>query len=95
MCIHTIPERKIERKHKHLLNTAHAFLFHAYLPVHFWGDCLLTATHLINRLPTVMLRGKSPYQLLFNKLHDRESLRVFGSLCYASTAPKFSDTFSP
>ncbi|KAL2896998.1 Retrovirus-related Pol polyprotein from transposon TNT 1-94, partial [Bienertia sinuspersici] len=32
---------RVERKHKHLLETARAIRFKANLPVRFWGDCLL------------------------------------------------------
>ncbi|GAA0149387.1 transmembrane signal receptor [Lithospermum erythrorhizon] len=74
----------VERKHKHLLQTARALMFQSSLPIHFWGDAILVATHIINRLPSSSLGWKSPYELLYHKTPDLETLRVFGCLCFFS-----------
>lgn len=63
-----IPQQngRVERKHRHILNMASRGLrFQAHLPIQFWRECLLNATYLINRTPTKLLKGKSPYGLLY------------------------------
>lgn len=84
----------VERKHKHLLEVARALRFQAHLPIHFWGDCLHTATYLINRMPNKLLHNKSPYELLFHK-SPCSNLKVFGCLCYVSTLTHNRDKFAP
>ena len=95
-CAHT-PQQNgtVERKHQHLLNVARSLRFQANLPISFWGDCVLTATHLINLLPTPVLNYKSPYEVLFQKPPDYNSLKAFGCLCYISDLYSMPDKFQP
>ncbi|GJZ59775.1 ribonuclease H-like domain-containing protein, partial [Tanacetum coccineum] len=57
-----------------------------------WPECILTATCLINRLPSSVLSGKSPYEMIYKKFHSLAHLRVFGCLCFA-TLVNSSDKF--
>ncbi|KAK2359287.1 hypothetical protein QL285_084673 [Trifolium repens] len=75
----------VERKHQHILGVTRALLFQSNLPKSFWSHAVSHAIHIINRLPTPFLQNKSPYQILHNTLPDFSILKVFGSLCFAST----------
>ncbi|GJZ58699.1 putative RNA-directed DNA polymerase [Tanacetum coccineum] len=81
-----------ERKHRHLLNVARSLMFQVGIPFRMWPECILTATCLINRLPSSVLSGKSPYEMIYKKCPSLAHLRVFGCLCFA-TLVNSSDKF--
>ena len=56
-------------------------------------DCLLAATHVINKLPTNVLQRKSPYEVLFHKVPSYDNLGVFGCLYYAYNMKVNKDKF--
>ncbi|GJZ23993.1 retrovirus-related pol polyprotein from transposon TNT 1-94, partial [Tanacetum coccineum] len=60
----------VERKHRHLLDTARALKFHSGLLDKFWGDYVLTATYLINKMPMKIIDWKTPFEML----HDNEDV---------------------
>ncbi|XP_021726147.1 uncharacterized protein LOC110693298 [Chenopodium quinoa] len=72
--------RVVERKHKHLLETTRALYIQSKVPQKYWGECVLTAAHIINRMPLSVLHNFSPYQKLFDRPPDISHFRSFGCL---------------
>ncbi|XP_021775484.1 uncharacterized protein LOC110739325 [Chenopodium quinoa] len=91
-CVNTAQQNsRGERKHRHILNVARALRFQAKLPKYFWGECVMTVVHLINKTPTPVLNGKTRHECLFGQKPSYDSLRVFGCLWYAANCPRVKD----
>ncbi|XP_056695786.1 uncharacterized protein [Spinacia oleracea] len=84
---------RVERKHRSLLEIARALRFHSGLPKKFWEECVLTATHLINKPPSKVLNWKTPFEIMFHSVPVYERLMVFGSLCFAYNTKVQKDKF--
>ncbi|RVW96782.1 Retrovirus-related Pol polyprotein from transposon RE1 [Vitis vinifera] len=85
-----------ERKNRHLLETARALMFQMKVPKQFWADAVSTACFLINRMPTVVLKGDIPYKVI----HPQKSLfplapRIFGCTCYVRDTRPFVTKLDP
>lgn len=93
-CVYTPQQNgRVERKHRHILNVARSLMFQASLPISFWGECVLTAAHLINRTPSTLLNGKTPYEFLYSSAPHFDKLKVFGCLCYTHKKSRDKDKF--
>lgn len=57
--------------------------FQGGIPSRYLGHYVLTAVYIINRLPSVVLRGKSPYEIFHKHKANLYHLRTFECLCYA------------
>ena len=72
-----------ERKHRHLLDMVRTLLLAMRVPQYLWCEAVLTATYLVNRLPSATLGGAIPLQRL-TPAADIFSLppRVFGCTAF-------------
>jgi hypothetical protein len=76
-----------ERKHCHIIESAHTILISSFVLSHFWSEVVSTAMYLINRQPSSKLSGKSPGEVLFGTPPQYDHLRVFGCICYVLLPP--------
>ena len=85
-----------ERKNRHLMETTRTLLIHGEVPEHFWGDAILAACYLINRMPSSVLKNNIPHSILFphEPLHLLP-IRVFGSTCFVHNFSPGLDKLSP
>jgi len=75
----------VERKHQHILNMTHSLLFQSSLPKAYWSYAVAHVVYLINRLLSVILNNKSPYELLHKLPPTYLDSKIFGSLGFASS----------
>lgn len=67
-----------KRKNRHLLEVARALMFTMSVPRYFWGEAILTACHLINRMPSKVLNFKTPMSVL---------IQIYPLFCCPSSIP--------
>ncbi|RVW45619.1 Retrovirus-related Pol polyprotein from transposon TNT 1-94 [Vitis vinifera] len=95
-CAHTPQQNGVaERKNRHLVETARTLLLHSHVPFRFWGDAILTACYLINRMPSSVLHDQIPHSLLFpdQPLYFLPP-RVFGCTCFVHILTPGQDKLS-
>ena len=71
-----------ERKNRHLMEVARSMMFYTNVPRRFWGDAVMAACYLINRIPTRILNDTSPFEVLNKTKPSLDHLRVFGCVCF-------------
>jgi histone deacetylase 1/2 len=76
-----------ERKHRHIVEVGLALLTDASMPLKFWDEAFLTATYLINMLPSKVINHETPIKHLLHKTPDYASLRTFGCACWPNLRP--------
>ena len=72
-----------ERMNRTMLEKVRCMLSNASLGKQFWAEVVMYASHLINRLPSSALNGKTPLEVWSGKpINDYNTLHVFGSTAY-------------
>ena len=78
---------RIERKHRHVVETGLTLLAQSAMPLKFLWEAFSFAVYLINRLPTITLLMKSPFEAVYHRTPDYMQLRVFGCSCFPYLRP--------
>ncbi|GKC24192.1 retrovirus-related pol polyprotein from transposon TNT 1-94 [Tanacetum coccineum] len=72
----------VERRNRTLIEAARTMLIYAKAPLFLWAEAVATACYTQNRSIVRLRHGKTPYELLHDKLPDLSFFHVFGALCY-------------
>ena len=86
---------RAERKIRHILDTVRALLLSSKVPVPFWGEAVLTATHAINRIPNPTISNQTPYERRFGSSPNYQHLQSFGSACFVLLQPHEYNKLKP
>nr|GEW43351.1 hypothetical protein [Tanacetum cinerariifolium] len=72
----------IKRHNRTLIEAARTMLIYARAPLFSWAKAVATACFTQNRSIIRLHHGKTPYELLHDKLPNLSYFHVFGALCY-------------
>nr|GEY35765.1 hypothetical protein [Tanacetum cinerariifolium] len=72
----------IERRNRTLIEAARTMLIYARVSLFLWAVAVATTCYTQNRSIIRLRHGKTPYELLHEKLPDLSFSYVFGALCY-------------
>jgi hypothetical protein len=72
----------IERRNQTVVGMARALLKKMRMPAVFWGEAVVTAVYIFNRLPTKALNGRMPYEAWHGRKPTVSHLQVFGCLTF-------------
>ena len=95
-CSYT-PEQNgvVERKNKHILETARALPCGGEVLKVFWADTVQLSIYQINRMPSSVFKGISPFQKLHRQTPNYDVTRVFGYICFVLLPDRYRDKLSP
>ncbi|GKF54302.1 retrovirus-related pol polyprotein from transposon TNT 1-94 [Tanacetum coccineum] len=72
----------VERHNRTLIEAAHTMLIYAKAPLFLWAEAVAAACYTQNCSIIRLRHGKTPYEILHDKLLDLSYFHVFGALCY-------------
>uniref|UniRef100_A0A2N9GSX8 Integrase catalytic domain-containing protein n=1 Tax=Fagus sylvatica TaxID=28930 RepID=A0A2N9GSX8_FAGSY len=96
-CVRTPQQNVIaERKNGPILAITRALMLQMNVPKLFWADAVLTAAYLLNRMPSRILKGKSPFEMFFpGKNPFSVPPRVFGCVSFVHNHSPNRDKLDP
>ncbi|GKC25017.1 retrovirus-related pol polyprotein from transposon TNT 1-94 [Tanacetum coccineum] len=71
-----------ERRNRRIIEAARTTLIYAKALLFLWAEVVATTCYTQNRSIIRLRHGKTPYELLHDKLLDLSFFHVFGALCY-------------
>lgn len=70
-------------------------MFQVAFPHYFWGEAILHATYLINKLPTPVLNWSSLHEKLYSQKPNLSLIKVFGCLAYVTNVQLHKNKLDP
>jgi len=70
-------------------------MIRSHLPKIYWSYSVIHVAHVINMVPSPVLNYSSPHEIFYKTAANFNKLKVFRSLCYASTLSTNIKKFNP
>jgi hypothetical protein len=84
-----------KRKNRHLLEVARSLMYTMNVHKFLWSEAIMTATHLINCMPSRILGMKTPCELPYGKNEFIVPPKVFGCTCFVRDHRPFVGKLDP
>jgi hypothetical protein len=79
----------VERCNVMVIGAAQSMMKAKSLPGWFWGEAVITAVYLLNRVPCKANDGKTPFEVWYGKTPAVHHLKTFGCVVYVrNTKPR-------
>nr|GEU33791.1 retrovirus-related Pol polyprotein from transposon TNT 1-94 [Tanacetum cinerariifolium] len=78
----------VKRQNRMLIEAARTMLIYAKAPLFLWAEAVATTCYTQNHSIIRLHHGKTPYEILHDKLPDLSFFYVFGTLCYPTNDSK-------
>ncbi|GJY26287.1 retrovirus-related pol polyprotein from transposon TNT 1-94 [Tanacetum coccineum] len=85
----------VKRRNRTLIKDARTMLIYAKAPLFLWAEVVATVCYTQNCSVIRLCHGKTPYELLHDKLPDLSFFHVFGALCYPINDSENLDKLQP
>nr|GEU50832.1 retrovirus-related Pol polyprotein from transposon TNT 1-94 [Tanacetum cinerariifolium] len=85
----------VERRNRTLIKVSRTMLIYAKALLFLWAEAVATACFTQNRSIVRLCHGKTPYELLHDKLPDLSFFHVFGALCYLTNDSENLEKLQP
>ena len=73
-----------ERKNRTIMEMARCLLHKKELPKEYWVEVANIVVFLLNRLPTKVVDGNTPFEAWYDFKPQLKNLKVFGCLCFTN-----------
>nr|GEZ44582.1 hypothetical protein [Tanacetum cinerariifolium] len=85
----------VERRNRTLIEATRTMLIYAKALLFLWAEAVATACYTQNRSIIRLRHGKTPYELLHDKLPDLSVFHVFCALCYPKNDSEILEKLQP
>ena len=85
----------LREKNHDLLEKTKALTLQMNVPKKLWSHGVIATAYLINRLPSRVLKFKSPMEIIKGTKVDLSHLRVFGCICFVHIQYLYRDKLDP
>ncbi|GAA0159049.1 transmembrane signal receptor [Lithospermum erythrorhizon] len=83
-----------ERRNRTIMNMVRSLLSAKQMPKYLWSEVVVWSTYVLNRCPTITVKGKTPQEAWSGRKPDVDNLKVWECLAHVHIPKWEEDTFT-